>query len=319
VAIMDKQIEKEVRDIIERARAFFEQGKYDLALKSAQEAIENHINSEEPYTIISRSYFMMGDYDEAIESIANATLIYPNSLHLRWLNIRFLTMTENIDEAQALLNASLDDFNNHAQLAAEQVYLYGYAERDDLLEAAIRKYMERNPNDMDYRRYVAHNLVEIAQQCYVYDTAADMMLITEEASYNRCVKLLTTANSIYQDEYIQNELNYVLQFGELVYDADHNGLKLFYRIVGFILIGVAAYNLPAALDGENVSRTLTVAGIGILMQGLASLVKKISYRPYWKVYRDTYRGFKESDDGALYNILMLPWDMVKQIFDAFCN
>ncbi len=313
---VNREVAKEVHDILARARAFFEKGQYNLALKHAQEALDNHINGEEPYEIISRSYFMMGDYDEALETVGKATDIYTSSLYLRWLNIRFSVMTENFNEAQDKLNKAMDDFNSHSQLAAEQVYLYGYAERDDLLKTTIDSYIRANPNDADYRKYVAYNLVEISQQCYVYDSNAEMMLLTEEDSYNRCLNLVMMANSIYQDEYVQNELNYVQKFGETVFDDDHKGLKWFYRLSGIAAIIVGIINFSSMLEGKG-SWPLVVFLIGILFQGAVFLVNKVSYRPYWKVYRDYYRGFKESDDGALYNILVLPWELVKQIFGSF--
>ena len=311
------EVSEEVKDILARAHAFFEKGRYDLALNLAKEALDNKLDSEETYELISRSYFMLGDYDEAVDSVSKAAGIYQSSLHLRWLNIRFLTMTENFNEAQAKLNEAMRDFDNDSMLAAEQIYLYGYAERFDMLKDTIDSYISRNPNDMNYRRYVAHNLIEIAQQCYVYDSAAEMLLLTEEESYNRCLELVTLANTIFQDEYVQNELEYVKEFGEEVFDDDHKGLKRFYRIGCILLILFGIILITDLFEGGSIYPPIIVIGIGVLFQYAAGLVDKCSYRPYWKVYRDTYRGFKEHDDGILYNVLMLPWEIVKQVFGAF--
>ena len=81
-----------------------------------------------------------------------------------------------------------------------------------------------------------------------------------------------------------------------------------------IIIGIM--NFPSMFKGEGLW-PLVVILIGILFQGVVFLVNKVSYRPYWKVYRDYYRGFKESDDGALYNILTIPYEPFKQFFDLF--
>ena len=116
------EVSEEVKDILARAHAFFEKGRYDLALNLAKEALDNKLDSEETYELISRSYFMLGDYDEAVDSVSKAAGIYQSSLHLRWLNIRFLTMTENFNEAQAKLNEAMRDFDNDSMLAAEQIY-----------------------------------------------------------------------------------------------------------------------------------------------------------------------------------------------------
>jgi len=310
------QVEKEVRDILERARRFFEKGEYERAMSFAQEAIENNSNSEEPYEIISRSYYMMGEYDQAIGTVDKASKVFPSSILLRWLNVRYHILIEDYNAAQDMINKALVDFDDHPQFHAEQVYLYGYAEKDDMVESTIREYMEGNPHDMKFRQYAANNLVDIAQQCYLYDSNAEMLLITEEAQYNRCVRLLKLANSIYEDDHIASELEYAEQFGELVEDEDRHQLKVFYIILT-VIMAVAAFFVAISDIKHGKIMAIVLAAFSVINFLITRLVKRKSYKPYWKVYRDTYRGFKEDDDGALYNILSAPFELIKSVIDSF--
>ena len=309
---VDTRRSEEVRGILERARQFFEQGKYQSALKLAKELVEGGTDTDEPYEIMSRSYYMLGDYDEAVETAEKGSDVFASSVILHWLSIRLLIQLEDYDTAQQKLNKAMSDFAGNAQFAAEQVYLYAHAEKTELMLQTIKSYLTENPNDLDYRRYVANNLFDISNQCYLYDSASDMLLLTEESAFIRCYTLIKLANEIYQDEYLRDELEYVEQFGQMIFDEDHKGLIWFYRIAGVL----SAIGGISGIVGGAPSGWIFV-GLGLLLELAAGLVKKISYRPYWKIYRDAYRGFKESDDGILYNLLELPWTIIKTILEAF--
>ena len=310
---VSQEATKEAQDILERARQFFEKGQYQLAIKFARQAVdEQHINREEPFEIISRSQFMLGDYDEAIESAGKAARTFSSSLHLRWLYIRFLAMIEDFNEAQAQLNEAIDSFGADSLLMAEQVYIYAYAGNMPAAHRAIDQYVAANPNDQDYRRYTAQNLIDVSQTCYLMDSAAEIMVLTEEDDYRRCLDLVTTANSLYQDETTMSELNYVRQFGEIVDDEEHRGLRRFYHIGGLIL---GVIGIVRMTSGSKFAWILLL--IGIAMQGLGLLVKRVGRRPYWKVFRDEYRGFKQSEDSFLFNILLAPQDMIKEMLATF--
>lgn len=310
---VSQEATKEAQDILERARQFFEKGQYQLAIKFARQAVdEQHINREEPFEIISRSQFMLGDYDEAIESAGKAARTFSSSLHLRWLHIRFLAMIEDFNEAQAQLNEAIDSFGADSLLMAEQVYIYAYAGNMPAAHRAIDQYVAANPNDQDYRRYTAQNLIDVSQTCYLMDSAAEIMVLTEEDDYRRCLDLVTTANSLYQDETTMSELNYVRQFGEIVDDEEHRGLRRFYHIGGLIL---GVIGIVRMTSGSKFAWILLL--IGIAMQGLGLLVKRVGRRPYWKVFRDEYRGFKQSEDSFLFNILLAPQDMIKEMLATF--
>ena len=305
---VDHRVSQKAQTILERAREFFKVGQYNLALEFATRAIhEEHIGSEEPFEIVARSQFMLGDYDDAIQSAENAAHSFAASLHLRWSYIRFLIMIEDYKKAQEMLYEAEKDFSSASLLKAEQVYLYGHAGNIDRMHSLINDYVASHPYDNEFRRYTAENLINLSQNCWLIDSAAGIMVITEADAYNRCLDFVSTANSLYQDESTKRELNDIRQLGELVDDEDLIRHKRFYHIGGAVLafIGIAIPNTTGFI------RFILIT-VGVLMQFLGVLVKKVGQRAYWEVYRDHYRGFKEKADGALYNILVAPLEMLTE-------
>ena len=299
------EFDEVVEDILVKARNFLENGKYHLAVELANEALEKNKNQSEPYEILSQANYMLGNYDEALKIIQQGTYAFQNDITLRWLETHYFIMIEDYNKAQLLLNTAMNDFANNSVFLSEQVYLYYYLDKDELGKKKISEYINKYPNDNELRRLISYNLIEIAQQSFLYDSASDMYLLTEEHTYNRCLELTTLANQIYQDETTKSELEYVKQFGEKVFDEDHKTLVFLYGGLGIAAIILSLVDFfKWSLGAEKIFII-----ISIIFFLLAFVVRQISYRPYWKVYRDMYRGFKESDDSVLYTILSIPLEI----------
>lgn len=305
--------EEKVKDILEQARKYMETQRYSLAIDLAKEALEADSNQPEPYEIISQSDYAMGNYAEAIDTVRNGAAAFANNITLRWLEAHYLVMIEDYNNAQALINNGLSDFNDDPIFLSEQVYLYYYAEKDKQGKKAIDSYINRYPNNNDLRKFIAYDLYDIAQQCYVYDSSAEMYLITEEDKYKRCLELLTQANQLYQDQYLLDALNEAKSFGNKEFDTDHKPLMIAYGVLGIAGLIFALFLFGNGASGMGMLSLILGAVFGLF----AFLVYKISFRPIWKINRDYYRGFKESDDGALYTLLSWPLDLADTFADMF--
>lgn len=314
-AIKNGQVEqnrtKDVEDALERAREYFKQGKYDLALESATEAKNNHANSAEVCEIIARSMFMLGDYMESVDAVDQGAKAFPSAMELHWLSIRFRIQLEMYEEAQDLLNQAIQHFGKHPQLMAEQVYLYLYAEKEKQAKQSIEEYLKENPNDMEYRQYISYNLVEIVNMYYKYDSNAEMLLITEEDIYNKCLELITLANQYYQDDYTKAELDKVTQFGKKEYDKENKPMRICYIIITAL---AALAGVSALFSGEGAILAIPYLVVAILGVFVVKLVDKYSYRPYWQIYRDYYRGYKERNDSFIFTILSFPFETARSFF-----
>lgn len=254
---------------------------------------------------MERSDFLLGNYDEALkESVANAKA-FSSSVNMNWQAIRYMIMMEEYSRAQEALNIAKEAFPGNPIIQAEQIYLYGHAEKYELMYTEIDNYMKANPTDMDYRKIVAYNLIELSRFCYVVDQSAEAFLLLEEEDYNRARELVEKANELYQDEVTESELAYVRQFGEMVDDTGaRNNVKPIY-ILGIVLI-VFGIGFPLLL----------VIGVLLIVAGVV-VGKKVNKIPYWRAYRNEIRGFRDADDTASGNILWTIAEFIRSIGEAF--
>lgn len=296
---------REVKDALERARKYFERQLYQKAIEAAREAMDNHANSDEPYEIISRSQFMLGDYLESLETLDQGAEIYRGAQNLWWLRIRTRIRLEQYQEAQTLLNQALEQFRGSTRFEAEQAYLYFHAEQPELGKRTMETYIQQHPSDTAYRQQMAYNLIELANYCYRYDTEAEMQMIIDQADYERCLELVSMANRIYQDDYTKSSLEDVKYYGEREYDEESKIIKKTYLGVSAVM---GLIGLISLLKGSGVALIfLAVAGLFLVFR---KVIDKNSYLPRWQLNRDYYRGYKETGEGWLYTLAVMPFDMV---------
>lgn len=305
---------------LQKAKDFFAKENYELAARYAKDAINSRVNDSESYEILSKSLFILGDYDDALQAADTGATAYGSNLNLQWLSIRFRVQMERYQEAQQRINNLRKIHGPFTQLAAEQVYLYYFAEKDEQGKNFLDKFMASHPSDADFRKQTANNLIDISHQMYAYDADADMLLITEKEDYERALKLVTQANQLYQDPYTLQELETVKQFGKKEFDKTHRGARNIYFLGGIFMILAALYTMfgSNAVIAENTTYgCMILCALGLLGILLGFVIHKISMRPVWQMYRDEYRGFHEGDDKFLYTILAAPWEFSKMIGWSF--
>lgn len=302
---------REVKDALERARRYFEQQHYTQAIEAAREAIDNHANTDEPYEIISRSQFMEGDYTESLETLDQGAEIYQGSQTLWWLRIRMHIRMEQYEEAQTLLNRALERFRGYIRFEAEQAYLYFHAEKSKLGNRTMEAYLQQHPSDNEYRQQMAYNLIELSNYCYRYDTESEMQMIIDQKDYDRCLELVSAANRIYQDDYTKAALEDVRYYGERDYDEESKVIKKTYMGIS---AAVGLIGLSALLKGSGAA--LILLAVAALFLVFRRVIDKNSYLPRWQLNRDYYRGYKETGDGWLYAVAVMPFDMAFNVLQG---
>lgn len=295
----------EAQSILEKARKYFAQERYDLALKTAQEALAHQVNTEEPYEIITDAMFMLGDYEELIQTADRGSELFPNSQILCWRKIRYRILMEKYEDAQKILNEAVIQFCHAPLFMAEQAYFYFYAGRFDVGKRMVEEYIQKNPTDNEYRQCVAYNLLEISNQYYKYDSAAEMTLITEQKDYEECLEIVTLANTYYQDDYTKECLENIQFYGSMQQDKENMFKKNVYIGLDVISVIIMLYSL---LQGGGI---LTTAALLVtIFSSLAVIImKRYCYLPAWQVNRDYFRGYKEKGDGWIYAIVSMPFDL----------
>ena len=323
-----------------QAKKYFASCNYEFAIQKCREAIRSRINRAEAYEVLCKSLFMRGDYEEAVRAADEGVKAFTSDKTLLWLSVRYRIQIERYQEAQQRINTIRQQHGVYSQLAAEQVYLYYFAGKDEQGKRFIDMFIKKHPSDQDFRKETAINLIDVSHQCYLYDQDADMLLITEKDAFDRALSLVTQANRLYQDAYTLKELETVRSYGRTDFDKTHSGVRNFYLIACILLIVRGIYliwgkgmqnllieirsqGLPAFVSGVfSANRTEYMECVSMLLIGILCficfwLVRMVSMRPVWQIYRDECRGFHESEDRFLYNILSAPWEMVKALVWAF--
>lgn len=308
---VNHQKTREIKDALERARRYFEQQHYTQAIEAAREAIDNHANTDEPYEIISRSRFMEGDYTESLETLDQGAEIYQGSQTLWWLRVRMHIRMEQYEEAQTLLNRAREQFRGSIRLEAEQAYLYFHAEKSELGNRTMETYLQQHPSDSEYRQQMAYNLIELSNYCYRYDTESQMQMIIDQKDYDRCLELVSAANRIYQDDYTKAALEDVRYYGERDYDEESKVIKKTYMGIS---AAVGLIGLIALLMGSGAA--LILLAVAVLFLVFRRVIDKNSYLPRWQLNRDYYRGYKETGDGWLYAVAVMPFDMAFNVLQG---
>ncbi len=298
---------REIEHIMKKAQKEYDKGNYRNVMPIVEPLLSENV--VEAWDMKVNALYMNGDYDEALNVLDVGAKAFSAYFDLRWKQVRLRVQLENYQEAQYYLNELIKDFPNNAQAYAEQPYLYLSAEKDELAVNSIKEYLSKYPNDMNYRKYVAYNLIDAADLCYSYDYAAEMIIITEKYDYERCVNLLTIANQIYQDEVTIKELEYAKEFGIIEYDSDNNGTQVLY---GAIILGCLYMANKAHLNNDGKALLLFIF-IAMFFALLLYTVRHYNYRPRWQAYRDMYRGFREKEDNFFYILAMTPRELVREL------
>lgn len=291
-----KELEVLILGIAKEAKKYFYKKEYNNCIATAKKLFEYNITF--PFIIIAKSYFMLGEYSEAAELLAKGCKAFSNSVDLRWLYIRYLIQMERYSEAQQALNEAKNIFVENSLFYAEQVYLYLYADRDDLAIDEIKKYITQKPTDLQYRKYLSDNIIDISNMCYVYDQEAEMNIIADKDDYERCYNLLSISNQLYQNKTTLSKYEDIKAFSTKYHDKNTRILQIIYGLI-------ALASLYAVFEGAY-----PMIIVAIIFALFVFIVRKYSFRPLWQIYRDKYRGIPEYEDSIVYMIAMIPRDFV---------
>jgi len=284
--MVNDEEEVQARDALEKAEYFYTKGQIQFAAKFALESINNKVNDPKAYEILAKCYYDLGDYSSSIDTLDKALTIYIDNNYFLWLSARINTIVENYDVAQQRINRMLELNPDSSQAHAEQIYFYMYAEKESIAFQQIDQYISQNPNDTEFKRETAYNLISFTSTCYLEDPDTGSLVIADKASYAKCITLCKKAKSIYQDEYTVRNLENSQYFGKREFNHNNsNDLKW--------LWGMSAVSILAVGSSISSSSAPDLAGLLITLSLYfvpAVLLTVVSFRPYWQINKIYYTG-----------------------------
>lgn len=283
-------------DLFGNAIEMFNSQRYDMTYELLVELLSETPNNEKAWQLLGDTKYMMGDYDDALHVVNKAAKAFPMSIDLRFRDIRFNILLDNFNEAQALLNKAMADFPDSPVFASEQIYLYLAAGKIDLAKKFIDEYIETKPSDSEFRHLTAENLTDIATQNYVIDPESRQRFPITQANYDLCLKLITWANQIWQDQSTLAALDHIRELGTMHFDQSQVKKIVLCAIVGIVPIFIFFTFIINNIDSHNIMQVLFSPATVLVAIPIAfaySIWKK-SRRPLWMEYRDTLRGYSDA-------------------------
>lgn len=282
-------------DLFGNAVEMFNNMRYDMAFELLNELIAETPNNEQAWQLLGDTKYMLGDYDDALKIIDTASQAFPMSINLKFSDIRLNILLDHFNEAQALLNKAIADFPDNPVFVSEQLYLYLAAGKADLAKKFIDDYIKTKPSDSEFRRLTAENLIEIASQNYVIEPESGQHFPITQEKYDLCLKLITWANQIWQDQNTLAALKHIKELGVETFDQTQIKNIIICLIIG-IAFAIVAFNGAGNFSGFIKLLCTTPSGVlfAIPLFFAFSIWRK-SRRPLWKEYRDILRGYSDAD------------------------
>ncbi len=324
-------IENESRDAFERAQNFYEKGKYNEAIRYANEAVTKGTNNQAAYRLLARCYYETAKYREAIDIIDQKALrIYRDHPEFLWLSARIHINLEEYSEAQQKLD-QLYKLNPDSPLTnSEQMFLYlnqAYDpgtfdnEKGENVFANIHSYIQHHPDDREFQSLTASNIIGMTADYYTQDANTGAMYINSAEDFRRIKMLTEKAYEICQDTYTSDAKDEVSALEKMKYNQDNTPAL---RTIGVIavcgLIGGITMLFGAPL--------LSVIYFVIFVLPWIILLR-VSYRPQWKIDKIRYTG--RPDKGELIIVTLgnwlaetiraswrIAWEIVKVIIRTCC-
>ena len=278
-------------DLFGNALEMFNSQRYDMASELLVELLKETPNNEKAWLLFGDTKYMMGDYDDALNIMNRAAKAFPMSVDLRFRNIRFNVLLDHFNEAQSILNNTLIDFPDNPLFASEQIYLYLAAGNIDLAKKFIDEYILTKPSNSEFRRLTAENLIDIATQQYVIDSESGQRFPISQAKYDFCLKLITWANQLWQDQGTLGELNHIRELGCVQFDYSQMGRILI--CIGISIVMIFLSYKPAASNIKEILFSPLPVLIALPMCAAFAIWRK-SRRPLWMKYRDILRGYSDA-------------------------
>lgn len=285
--MVNDEAEAQARDALEKAKQFYAKGQIQLAAKFALEAINNKVNDPTAYEILAKCYYDSGDYSASIDTVDKALAVYVDNTYFLWLSARINTIVERYDVAQQKINRMLELDPNSSQAHAEQIHFYMYAEKENIAFQQIDQYIAQNPNDTDFKRETAYNLISFTNTCYLEDADTGSLVIADKKSYTKCMSLCQKAYSLYQDEYTKSNLESAQFFGQR--EFNHNNsyeLKWLWGLSALSLFVI----IPMFSEIHSFSDCISLLIMLCLYLVPAILLTIVSFQPYWQINRIYYTG-----------------------------
>lgn len=281
--IKDEQ-ETKMNSVLDQALEYYKKGNIKLAVEYAQEAINGNVNNPLAWDTLARCYYIMENHGKALDTVDAGLKIFTDNIELNWLGARIATVgTHSYEDAQKRINRLIEIAPDRSVGYAEQIFLHLSNDNEELAFQEIDKYIEAHPQDNEFKRNVAYDVIHFSNSSFIQDPQSETYIIADKNGYERCLKMREKAFAIYKDDFTEQQVDRVRYYGTLEFNKDNtNDLLWMYGIFLYVFVGTVMSTLAGSLEAGE------ILGWSILCLALAAppiLLTIVSFRPYWQLNR----------------------------------
>lgn len=291
---IDVEAQAMAQDLYEEIEAMFMKGNYRGAVRKCMEALNNNVRDYRIYILLAQSYFALNDTDRSLSTVDDGLKVHPDNLPLLRAGARFSNEgKQDYNRAQGYVNRMMELDADSSLSVSEQSYLYLSTGKEDLAYKLIDEYVEKHPNDMDFRKNVAYDLVGYSYTCYTKDPESGAYVIASEEDYQKSLDSCNKAMSLYNDENVQEALDNAKVFGTVEFN-DENKESIMWLFIGGVMYLLCAF---AGMGSGGIAVFLFAAALGGLLIYSGIRLRQVSYRPYWQINKFILTGQREKGEG----------------------
>lgn len=291
---IDVEAQAMAQDLYEEIETLFMRGNYRGVIRKCMDALNNNVGDYRIYILLAQSYFALNDVNRSLSTVNDGLKIHPDNLPLLRAGARFSNEGKfGFDKAQEYINKMAEIDADNPLTISEQSYLYISDGKEDLAYKLIDEYVEKHPNDMEFRKDVAYDLVGHSYTCYTKQPGSDAYVIASEKDYQHCLASCNKAQSLYNDDNIQNAFDNAKSYGEVEFNYDNIENIIWLIIGGIIYLAIGVF----AIGSAGVPGFLFGGALGVLLIYSGIRLWRASYRPYWQIYKYILTGKREKGEG----------------------
>ena len=266
-------------DFFQRLNAMFAMDNYQGIIQACVDAINKDVHDYRLYFMLSLSYYYLDDYNNSLKAAEDGLTFNKDNLEL----LRAAARASNVggqngfNKAQEYINRMLEIDPESPIANSEQANLYLTAGKEDMAFQTIDAYVEKHPNDQQFRQETAYNLLAHSETFYTVLPEGNAMVIASRQDYEKCLETCQKAAGLYNDEAVNGMLNDVKSFGQIKYNRDN-----IEYIIGLIGGGIIY---------------IVIVPLSLLMFFCAWRLHCVSKRPYWQIYQYELTGKREPGEG----------------------
>ncbi len=294
---LNTEAQKVAEDLYAEIEALFLKGNYQKAAQKCTEALNNNVRDAKIYGLLARSYYALRDVVRSVNTVAEGIKIHPENMELLRIGARFTNEGQgDFNTAQGYINRMFDLDQDNKYAHAEQIYLYLCNDKIDLAYQNIDNYINQHPQDSEFRKLCAYDLIGHSYSYYTKDDTSNSYYIISKEDYENCVDICEKAVSLYNDENTVKNLENAKAYGEIEFNEDNKENIIWTAVAGVLYLFAAIMAFSSASQtgtGIGLLTAIPIVALGVGVLYCAVGLYQVSKRPYWQIYKYYMTGKRE--------------------------